>query len=295
MAALQLSQLVDISKPQYVITEVARIFSNHYKKDFFRQVKKNFDNILDLFAGKYKGYRQCNTEYHDFRHTMETFLATARLIDGYNLTRSPLDAGISANLLQAALFHDTGYIQEDWDKTGTGAKYTQEHVTRSIVFTEKNAEALGLQNTDVRMINVFISCSHLSFDFDKLTFAHPIERTAGSILGTSDLLGQMADRIYLEKLLFLYYEFREAGIPGYNTEFDIIRKTLDFYEMVKQKLDTVFNRVYEYAKAHFKESYQIDDNLYINAIENNVNYVKKIILDDATNFRTKLHRVHFTS
>ena len=46
MAALQLSQLVDISKPQYVITEVARIFSNHYKKDFFRQVKENFNNVL---------------------------------------------------------------------------------------------------------------------------------------------------------------------------------------------------------------------------------------------------------
>ena len=31
----------------------------------------------------------------------------------------------------------------------------------------------------------------------------------------ADLVGQMSDRAYLEKLLFLYYEFKEAGFPGY--------------------------------------------------------------------------------
>ena len=31
------------------------------------------------------------------------------------------------------------------------------------------------------------------------------------MLGTADLIGQMADRYYLEKLLLLYEEFSEAG------------------------------------------------------------------------------------
>ncbi len=64
------------------------------------------------------------------------------------------------------------------------------------------------------------------------------------MLGSADLLGQMSDRAYLEKLLFLYKEFREAGIPGFNTEFDIIRKTVDFYEITVQRLRGPFAEAY---------------------------------------------------
>jgi hypothetical protein len=293
MAAQQLSQLVDISKPQYVITEVKKLFFAHYKKALFQPINRNFLYIQRLFSGAIKGYRKCNTEYHDLRHTLDTFLAAARLMDGHNLSGEKFDVEICADLLQAALFHDTGYIQEDWDVTGTGAKYTQEHVQRGTVFVEKNAGELGFSAEDVRIINSYITCSHPATDFDKLYFMDDAHRTAGAILGTSDILGQMADRVYLEKLLFLYYEFREAGIPGYHTEFDIIRKTLDFYWVVRQKLDTTFGKVYEYALPHFRERYGITRNLYLDAIENNISYVKKIIDDTTSNFRDKLHRINF--
>ncbi len=293
MAALQLSQLVDISRPQYVITEVKKLFFAHYPKTAFQTVSRNFSYIQKLFSGNIKGYRKCNTEYHDLRHTIDTFLTAARLMDGHNLTRLKFDVRISVNLLQAALFHDTGYIQEDWDVNGTGAKYTQEHVQRSTVFVEKNAEALGFGDEDVKIINSYITCSHPAADFDKLYFMHDSHRTAGAILGTSDILGQMADRVYLEKLLFLYYEFREAGIPGYHTEFDIIRKTLDFYQVIRKKLDTVFDNVYDFALPHFRQRYGIARNMYLDAIEKNIAYIKKIISDNTSNFRDKLHRINF--
>jgi hypothetical protein len=293
MAAVQLSQLADISKPQYILTEVKKLFTCHYESVHFESIKKNFSQIQNLFSGKMKGYRECNTEYHDLKHTLDTFLAVARLIDGYNLSAEKFDVQRASNLLKAALFHDTGYIQEDWDITGTGAKYTQEHVNRSTYFVEKNAKRLGLDSEQVHSINSYIVCSHLGTDFEVLSFSSGSDRTAGAILGTSDLLGQMSDRIYLEKLLFLYYEFREASLPGYNTEFDIIRKTLDFYEVVKQRLHTTFFDVFTYVRTHFLKRYNIDRNLYIDAIENNINYVKKIIQDESTNFRDKLHRVNF--
>ena len=293
MAAAQLSQLVDISKPQYILTEVKKLFSAHYQNSEFDSVKKNFLQIQDLFSGKMEGYRECNTEYHDLKHTLDTFLAVARLVDGYNLTEKKFAVQRAANLLKAALFHDTGYIQEEWDTSGTGAKYTQEHVNRSTHFVEKNAVRLGLHDEDVEYINSYIICSHLGTDFEVLSFSSGIDRTAGAILGTSDLLGQMSDRVYLEKLLFLYYEFREASIPGYSTEFDIIRKTLDFYEVVKQRLYSTFFNIFNYAQTHFQHRFDVDRNLYIEAIENNINYVKKIIEDTSTNFRDKLHRVNF--
>ena len=105
----------------------------------------------------------------------------------------------------------------------------------------------------------------------------------------------MADRAYLEKLLFLYYEFREAGIEGYNTEFDILRKTLDFYEITQTRLETTLKGSYLYAAVHFAVRRGINYNLYMEAIERHMNYLKKILSDETTNFRHKLKRLDMES
>ena len=60
-------------------------------------------------------------------------------------------------------------------------------------------------------------------------------RLLGYILGTSDLLTQISDRAYLEKLILLFKEFEEAGIPGFDTELDLLSKTEQFYKEVAQK------------------------------------------------------------
>ncbi|MDP6179472.1 MAG: hypothetical protein QGG48_06225 [Desulfatiglandales bacterium] len=44
-------------------------------------------------------------------------------------------------------------------------------------------------------------------------------------LATADLMGQMAGRIYLGKLLFLFYEFREGAIAEYDTEMELLKKS----------------------------------------------------------------------
>jgi len=287
---VQLSRLVNHSKPRAVFNAVKKIFLYYYPKNEFSIVRNDFKIVKDLFGGDFIGYRACNTEYHNLNHTMDAMLAAARLIDGYNLTVRVMDCRTVVRLLLAALFHDTGYIQEVWDTIGTGAKYTKTHVNRSIVFIEKNKQKLGLSEVDVQIIGRIISCTGVYVNWNELSFKTEEERIAGAMMGTADLLGQMADRLYLEKLLFLYYEFKEAGIPDYNTEYDIIRKTLDFYEITKKSFEGTLLKVYKYARAHFKERYKIDKNLYIEAIEKHIDYLRKIIADSSTNFRKKLKR-----
>jgi hypothetical protein len=288
---LQLSRLVDTSNPKNVLREVKSIFSYHYPPRHFVEVRRCYTLIVDLFQGRFPGYRVCNTEYHDLNHTIDVFLATARLLDGYNLKK---DKGISPsfaiNLLNAALFHDTGYIQEDWDKEGTGAKYTMEHVERSIIFLARHSEAFRISPEAVVSISQMIACTNLSVRIDEMNFISKEEEIAGKILGTADLLGQMADRVYLEKLLFLYYEFKEAGIGGYETEYDIVIKNVDFYEMTKKRFHNELMKMYRYALYHFRERFNIDKNLYLQAINRHITYLKKIIQDDRTNFRQKLKR-----
>ncbi len=286
----QLSALVDTKVPKQVLREVSRNFTRHYRPGDFKGVKKNFKLTIKLFHGKFRGYRACNTSYHDLSHTMDALLAVSRLIDGYNLTETPLPAGTAANLLNAALFHDTGYIQKDWDVEGTGAKYTESHVERSVDFINENNEHFGVFNSDLDLIMQLIKCTGLNAAISETDFDSHSSFISGCMLGTADLLGQMSDRAYLEKLLFLYREFREAGIGDYATEFDILEKTVGFYDITLKRLNGSLQSVFIYAQAHFRDRHGIDENLYMDSIDRHIDYLHRIIEDDSTNFRHKLKR-----
>jgi hypothetical protein len=287
---VQLSQLVDTRDAEKVIEEVLRIFYYHYSEDSALRVRLAFSQVRSLFAGEFPGYRECLAEYHDFNHTMSVLLAASRLLDGYNIERVFLPEEMAIQLLLGALLHDTGYIQEDWDTDGTGAKYSRLHEQRSIEFLKRHAGVFEIEEPEIEPIVRLIQSTDLKTDFAMIIFPSEEEQDAGAILGSADILGQMSDRAYLEKLLFLYHEFREAGIPGYETEFDILKKTRDFYEAVKGRLRDTYLHVFELAHHHFRERYEVNQNLYIVAVDRQMAYLDKIIGDQNTNFRHKLKR-----
>jgi len=292
---IRLAELINTKNPSEVYNNVKKFFCDNYDKKSFETIDKTYHLISNLFEGKFNGYKECNTQYHNFNHTVEVFLASMRLIDGYNyINNKKLSNEISVNLLLAALFHDTGYIQEMWDNTGTGAKYTDRHVLRSISFLEKEYKKFGIKSEDIKIITNIIQSTDLENGKNKNQFVSDEERLACSFLGTADIIGQISDREYLERLLFLYYEFREAGIPGYKTEFDIIKNTIIFYEKIKIRLIKFFDDAYMYSIYHFKRRYGVQKNLYISEINNNIEYIRKILADNTTNFRKKLKRGIFS-
>lgn len=285
---VQLAMLLDHSNPSAIFEECRNIFNLNYKAESFEIVENSFQLTEALYNGSFPGYRPCNTEYHNFSHILDCFIATMRLIDGRNISAQSIEEEIAADLLIAAMLHDTGYIQEEWDTTGTGAKYTKTHIKRSMEFAEKNAEAFKLSRERVDRIISLIECTGLKSD---CRVSEDEMALAGSILGTADLLGQMADRAYLEKLLFLYREFIEAGLEGFETEFDILKKTLAFYDSTMVRLNKNLMRCYEFAEYHFRSRFRVKENLYIVAIEKQMNYLKKIMDDNTSNFRSKLKRI----
>jgi len=112
-----------------------------------------------------------------------------------------------------------------------------------------------------------IAATSISARFEDLPFDSETERWAGAMMATADLIGQMADRKYLEKLLFLYYEFKEAGFAGYESTFDMLKKTRGFYDMIRARFDSSWLGAYGLATHHFRERYGIDENLYLESIE----------------------------
>ena len=217
MSSRQLYDLIMMNSPEAVLDEVQyilRLISSDFDT---KLVTSAFNTTVNLYNGDYPGYRACNTEYHDLRHTTNTVLAMARLVHGAVLDgESFLDRHISLSLV-AALFHDAGYIQEEHDTEGTGAKYTESHVIRSMDFLENTGAELGLSKEEIAAGRSMIICSDPALDLSTIAFPSSQIELLGRILGAADLLAQMADRTYLEKLLFLYREFKEANVGGFDS------------------------------------------------------------------------------
>jgi hypothetical protein len=222
---------------------------------------------------------------------LEVFSATARLLDGATLSGLPFTLEEAIDLLIAALLHDSGYIQEKGDTQGTGAKYTKTHVDRSASFALAQAATFGLSSDGAGRVSRWILGTDLARPWAELNLPGKREGDAAAILAAADILGQMGDRAYLEKLLFLYYEFKEAGITGYGSAYDILEKTLGFYEGVKKRLDVTLASTKDYASRHFSARYGTDRDLYREAIQRQMDYLAGIVADDGSNFRKKLKRM----
>lgn len=234
---MELAKLVNMDDPYSVLGEVRHVASMMYPQIELGPVERLFDDILRLFKGDFPGYRKCNTEYHDLQHTTDTFLASARLIHGAFISGHHFKERNIVLGLIAALMHDTGYIQTNNDDTGTGAKYTLQHISRSIDFMDNYFRGKHYYSVeDFDCCGKMLNCTGFSTKVGSIDFNSDETEVIGKILGTADLLGQMADRKYLEKLLFLYDEFVEGKVMGFENEFDLLKKTISFYDITKKGL-----------------------------------------------------------
>jgi len=289
MRARKLSDLVDAARPDAVLDEILAII--HHVNPAFKDtaiIRLAFLETVRLYKGDFPGYRACNTEYHDLRHTTDTALTITRLIHGAILEGHHLDQRQIVLGLVTALFHDAGYIQKEEEFEGTGAKYTTTHVGRSIAFFEDCAPDLGLSSLEISDGRAMILFTDLSVPPEQIVFEASTGEFMGRMLGAADLLAQLSDRTYLEKLLFLYREFKEAGVGGYSGERHLLEQTVAFYDAVSQRIEAAFDRADQYMLRHLTNRWNIRTNLYHKAIENQKQYLKQILEDPDTN-----HRNHF--
>jgi len=276
--------------PYCVFDEVKTIVCMAYPNISLELLTHVFRDIADLFHGKYHGYRHCNTRYHDLRHTSDAFLAMARLMHGAILEKEKISEKNAIFALITTLMHDVGYIQTDDDLTGTGAKYTEVHVDRSIKFMKKYYKKNAFPREQFKTCSDMLLCTGLHVKIDKIKFSTREAEFLGKMLGTADLIGQMSDRTYLEKLPFLFQEFRESNINIYKNELDLITKTVDFYHTIEMRLAKNFGNVIRFFPAHFNARYGISENLYDEAIKSNMKHLKKHIKTSGMDYNKALRR-----
>ena len=267
-----------------VLKEIRTIIGLAYKNFNFKQFDQVFRDILKLFHGHYPGYRRCNTFYHDLSHTLDCLLVTAKLIHGAFLNGVVFThRDVSLGLI-SALMHDTGYIQAEEDNQGTGAKYTFSHIQRSIDFMKKYFHDHGFPAQCASICSNFLKCTGLDVNIAEIKFQSREHEILGKILGTADLIGQMANENYVEKLPFLYDEFKEGGVQGYRDRFDLLQQTPAFWEMVKKRLDLELGQVDRYLRDYLRVLWGINQDLYRQAIDRNMDRLHSFLTALRPNF-----------
>ena len=263
-----------------VCAEVCNIFSDAFHTFDRASLQRAFADCERLFEGDYGSYLPCDTMYHDKQHTMDMTLALARLINGHEQVTQP-DKRIGADRAMlgiiTALFHDSGYIRHSADHHHfNGAEYTLTHVSRSAEFLKRYLHKIGLGEHAQTVGNVV---HYTGYEVAPENIRLPDAQThkVGHLLGTADLIAQMADRCYLEKCRDrLYPEFVLGGIAVqfdaagnekvvYEDGIDLLKKTPAFYEHeVDSRLNKLFNEAYNYERPFFDGYRHYIDNVGLN-------------------------------
>ncbi|HKB60882.1 MAG TPA: HD domain-containing protein [Gallionellaceae bacterium] len=290
-AASEIENLFTPSEPEPAWGAVVEIITWVSPAYDFTALRAVFDDVLRLFHGDYPGYCRIETPYHNLPHTLDVFLCAARLTHALHLSRIKLTDREIALVLTATLLHDVGYAQlRDGTETGTGAQYTPTHVARGIEFMRQYARERGIPADFADDLAPVISCSDPMLSVTNIDFSDERIRLAGKIVGTSDLVGQMADRNYLEKLVLLFQEFQEAGMGGYQSVHDMMRKTENFHAKIQKKLDEDFSGLYRHFPQHFKVLLGEERNLYMESIGKNMEYLSKVTTMDESEYLAQLRR-----
>lgn len=273
----KLADLVDMDSPQAVFDEVLFVTTLMAPRMDPSKLTNAFGFTLSLYQGYWPSEQACNTGFHDLRHITDTLLAMARLLHGAALNAHPISPRNIFIGLVSAMAHDAGYIQDKKDGAGTGAKYTAIHVQRSMAFMERYGKRYGLRSEEVPICCQLIRCTDMDTDIASMDFESNTIAILGKLLGIADLIGQMADRIYLEKLFYLYREFKEGRVAGYRDELDLLTKTLSFFDLAADRIKNQLGGLDRWLSAHFRSRWNISQNLYQVAIEKHKKYLAEIL------------------
>ena len=205
-----------------------------------------FGRILDG-AGKLVIERIANSDalYHNSNHTALVTLVGEAILRGRLLIR-PVDPADWLHFILALLMHDIGYVRgvcpgdepdrfiiDESCNTATlprgasDAALAPYHVDRSKIVVRARFKATP--GVDAERIARAIELTRFPVPADG---DHDATDTEPGLVRAADLIGQLADPLYLRRLNALYHEFTESGMAarcGYTSPADMVDKYPSFF------------------------------------------------------------------
>ncbi|HUL17737.1 MAG TPA: hypothetical protein VLV29_00600 [Steroidobacteraceae bacterium] len=280
---------VQVSSPAAVLAAIAALFRPTWPEVVLEPLERAFVHFERLFAGEVSGFHGVDTVYHDRQHTLDITLALARLLVGYERQQDApqrLGATRATVGVLTGLFHDVGYLRRADDHGSlNGAEFTRTHVSRGARFLGEYLPELGLGAwVPVTTEIIHFTGYEVPFTSIEQKVSDPRDIMVGHLLGTADMIAQIADRCYLEKCRDrLYAEFVLGGVAlpfsdgnpqvKYASGLDLLRQTPDFIADVRAKrLDRDFRGAYRYLEILYGGR-----NPYMEAIDRNVEFLRQIL------------------
>ncbi len=217
--------------------------------------------------------------YHNVEHTIFVTLVGQEILRGKHIHEGKVLCKDWLHCIISLVCHDIGYVkgvcQQDIPEQGlydtgidgtritlaagsTDASLTPYHVDRGKLFVEERFGGHDLINTEVIKQNIELTRFPVPSGNDHQDTTH-----YPGLVRSADLIGQLSDPRYLQKISALFYEFEETGINkdfGYRTPGDLRCNYPKFYWTV----------VYPYIQPALRylnltqEGKQIIANLYAN-------------------------------
>lgn len=279
--------LVDVTSPTAVCSAALAILRRRYHRLDAALVARLFTDFERLYRGEYPGFFPVDTPYHDMQHVLDVTLAAVRLIDGYDAGQprgQRLGPELATLGVAVALFHDAGYIRRRGDRRHRhGAEYTRIHVSRSARFLAEYLPTIGLGE----LAGLAAKLVHYTgYEFDpRRSTLEARQHVLGALIGSADVMAQMADRTYLEKCRDrLFAEFELGGVARqvdargrvqvrYASPQDLLRQTPEFIRRtIEERLDGLFGGLYRCFAAHFGGR-----NHYLDAVQRNRRRLQRLL------------------
>ncbi|KAL9655167.1 hypothetical protein ABK040_008942 [Willaertia magna] len=186
--------------------------------------------------------------YHNIEHTMHVTLVGQEILRGKHIKQGGVTPEDWLHCIISLLCHDIGYCKGVCKKdnkdlgifaTGKGdetvkigddktdASLTPYHVDRGKLFVKERFDNHCIINVEKIQRNIELTRFPVPLDED-----HKDTENFPGIVRGADLIGQMSDYRYIQKVAALFYEFEETGVNsrlGYSSPGDLRRKYPTFY------------------------------------------------------------------
>ncbi|NEQ97169.1 MAG: metal-dependent phosphohydrolase [Cyanothece sp. SIO2G6] len=231
---------------QQLITSFVQELQNGYDQNY-GGLKSDYANII-AWSGRMALENIANSDalYHNVEHTILVTLVGQELLRGKHIR----DGGVSCedwlHFMVSLLCHDIGYVKgvcradgDGYYATGIGdarvalppgltdASLTPYHVDRGKLFIEERFANNTWLSADRIKANIELTRFPVPDDSD-----HQDTKNYPGLVRAADLIGQLSDPRYLNKVSALFYEFDETGFNakvGYKNPGDLRHQYPKFY------------------------------------------------------------------
>jgi len=192
-------------------------------------IKSNAEHVIQKIAGS-------NTLYHNVEHTIQVTLVGQAILQGKLKTDKSITPETWLNFIMSLLCHDVGYVSNldlvnDHNHepgNGSDAALMSVHIDRGKRFVEENfSDQVGI---DIGFIQDCVERTRFPIPENE-NYQHTDDFPA--LVRGADLIGQLSDQRYLNKLPAVFYEFEENGyneVTGYKQPGDLLSNYVDFYK-----------------------------------------------------------------